>query len=130
MAIMVRSITTLSIVLFAASALSPSLAVAWDTRAYSKLLRTHKCRNCDLREISLRGASLVRVDLRRARLQDADLSATNMKRARLQGADLRGADLTDANLLGAKMKGAKLEGAKFCLTIMPDGATNNKDCKK
>jgi MinD-like ATPase involved in chromosome partitioning or flagellar assembly len=84
------------------------------------------------REISLRGAKLIKTDLRSADLTmadlsgasawGADLSGATLARANLQNTDLTGANMSHAVLTGADLSGARLDSANFKGAIVDPGA--------
>ena len=43
--------------------------------------------------------------------------------------DMPPTNLTGADLTGATLEGVSLDGVILCNTIMPDGKTNNSNCK-
>lgn len=97
------------------------------------LLPEANLRGARLGWANLRGALLSGADLRGARLHWADLSQARLNQANLTGASLFTTNLTDANLYQANLTDANLieadlTGAEFCLTIMPNGTLNNRDC--
>src|ERR1051326_1912866 len=71
----------------------------------------------DLKDIDLRGASLMRAhlsaDLFGADLRYADLTSANLRLARLTDSNLSGANLSDANFSGAILRGANLSHANL-----------------
>jgi uncharacterized protein YjbI with pentapeptide repeats len=73
-------------------------------------------------------ANLRRADLSGANLHLANFSNAYLRETNFTGADLSDAVLSSANLKGAVLTGANLKGAKFCKTIMPDGAVNDSGC--
>jgi uncharacterized protein YjbI with pentapeptide repeats len=78
-------------------------------------------------------ANLRRADFSGANLHLANFTNAYLREANFTGADLSDAVLTKANLkgavlTGANLKGAQTEGAKFCNTVMPDGAVNDSGC--
>jgi hypothetical protein len=83
----------------------------------------------NLSKVNLSGAHLPGANLMGARLIGADLSKADLSEAKLGWADLSGADLSGADLYKADLTNIKnLDTAQFCLTIMPDGTVNNRDC--
>ena len=123
---------------------------AYDERDLQELLETKDCEMCDLTSVDLSGkdlsgANLTGADLTKANLTKAKLTKANLSSANLTGADLTKANLTKANLNAADLTAANLKDAKgfntsenadwypyvgFCLTIMPDGSTNNSVCER
>ena len=88
--------------------------------------------NSDLNGADLSGANLTGADLRQVSFRGAKLVKTNFTGSDLSGADLRDADITDAFFVGstldrADLAGANQTGATFCNTVLPDGTVT--DCK-
>ena len=81
-------------------------------------------RRADLRSANLHGANLRWTSLDAANLSEANLSEANLTLANLEGADLHGANLSGANMYHTKFSST----TKFCITMMPDGSINNRDC--
>jgi Pentapeptide repeats (8 copies) len=74
--------------------------------------------DCDIRQIKLNGARLIRADLTSANLTGANLTGARLTGARLVFANLTGAiindaDLTEADLYGADLSLANLYGTNF-----------------
>lgn len=67
-------------------------------------------------------------------LKGANLTSANLLAADASGADLRGVNLGGACLTNADLSGATVNSstnastARYCGTIMPDGAINDRDC--
>jgi uncharacterized protein YjbI with pentapeptide repeats len=111
--------------------------LAFDKAKYDAFPTTNARKYCDLTGADLsgrdlRGANLSNANLAkamsRAHLREADLSGADLSLADLSRANLQGANLSGANLAGATLDGARLDDAKFCRTVMPDGATNDSGC--
>src|SRR3569832_1075618 len=84
--------------------LATAPAYAFNQADLTKLQSTNQCKDCDLSEAALKGASLMGADLERANLAGADL----------KGANLMGANLTITNLMGTSLEKA----------TMPDGSSH------
>lgn len=84
--------------------------------------------DANLRRADFSGANLHLANFTGAYLREANLTGADLGDAVLQNANLKGAVLAGANLKGAKVDGAKWDEAKFCKTIMPDGAVNDSGC--
>jgi uncharacterized protein YjbI with pentapeptide repeats len=122
----------------------PTLSLAWDQEAMTRLKQTQECTGCDLSGGDLRWANVYAAELGgapnlvNAVLDAADLSGANLYGANLEGTKLRGANLAGAtlswasllgsDLTGADITGARFDGARFCGTTMPDGSQNNTNC--
>ena len=81
-----------------------------------KLIKTQKCRGCDLSGVNLNrmdlsGADLEGADLSNAQMSLTDLSGANLRNANLRGVVFGGSDLADADLRGADLRGTSLDGA-------------------
>ena len=86
----------------------------------NKLLKSKKCRQCDLSGADLSGADLVGADLREANLSRANLSGASLKdanlsKAILEGTNLHSVELINTDLSNAQLKGATLEKANLGL---------------
>lgn len=108
---------------------------AYNPKELEQLLKTKKCKKCNLEGANLegadlkdaffpgsnlKGANLKNADLRGVSLWDADLRSANLSGANLSighlyanlsGANLSGADLSGANLDGGNLKDANMEQA-------------------
>jgi hypothetical protein len=84
--------------------------------------------DANLRRADFSGANLHLANFTGAYLREANLTGADLGDAVLQNANFKGAVLAGANLKGAKVDGAKWDEAKFCKTIMPDGAVNDSGC--
>lgn len=85
------------------------------------LLRTGRCRRCDLSRADLSGADLrevtmVGANLTSARLISADLSGVSLVFANFTVSDLFGANLRRTNLSGARLRNANLTDADLSRT--------------
>ncbi|TDL86810.1 pentapeptide repeat-containing protein [Meridianimarinicoccus aquatilis] len=69
--------------------------------------------NSNMRDIDLRGASLIKAKLNNSNLQRAKLQHARLDKAELNHADLRNAILTDASLEQAELKRTWIDGADF-----------------
>lgn len=119
-----------------------------------QLLKTNKCKQCDLRgadfesanlaeaeltlinldganlqsanldSVKLRGASLRAANLKGAILSNADLTSKNKHRTNLRLADLQNANLTHAKLRGANFGQANLESANLENSNLSNGVVH------
>lgn len=87
------------------------------------------CRACNLSYANLSGLDLSGADLAGAYMSGARLNNTLLRGARLDRADLTRADLTCADFTGASMADLRAVSAKWCHTVMPDGAVNDSRCE-
>ena len=111
---------------------------AYDAIQFKRLKAVGNCPFCDLSDVrlskvDLKGANLIKVNLSLAYLDNIDLTGANLTKVTVMSSDfikvnLTGANLTGANLTGANLTGAIMKGVVFCVTIMPDGTTNNSGC--
>ena len=86
---------------------------AYDAIQFKRLKAVGNCPFCDLSDV---------------RLSKVDLKGANLIKVNLSLAYLDKIDLTGENLTGANLTGAIMKGVVFCVTIMPDGTTNNSGC--
>jgi len=112
------------------------------------------CQDCTITGRDLTGRSLFSIDMERASIsdttfqkatlfvanfQESSLTRVQFDRADLKGAEFNGAtlrnvtfvdaDLTGATFDGATLTGTDLDAAILCFTKMPNGDTNNSDCR-
>ena len=102
------------------------------TARAEEMLRTRKCRGCDLEGVSLVSKDLSKVDLEQANLKGADLSnakleSTNLSKANLENATfknsvIRNANLRQANLQKANFQDANIDGTEFTEANMSNAA--------
>jgi uncharacterized protein YjbI with pentapeptide repeats len=105
------------------STAAPLSDKSFNREQLDRLLKTEKCKECDLAGanlagLDLRGGNFEGANLKGADLQNADLRGIIALRADFESADLQNADLqkaflAEANLKGANLKKADLRGVSF-----------------